>query len=213
MHVTLFGFVLFLHITVAITAFMMAAIVHAGLPALARATDVRAMRPWAAILHKLEPLFPLAALLLLGLGAWLLHLSGGEFAWKDGWVMTAVITLVVIEGFAGALLAPKAKAAVKAVEDAADGPVPESVHQAAIEPRIWHISHIGTFGFAAVVFLMSAKPSGAWPPIIVVVGVIVGFALSTVQLRAIAATRAATPAGDSAVPSARRPVDESVAEA
>jgi hypothetical protein len=213
MHVTLFGFVLFLHITVAIAAFMMAAIVHAGLPALARATDVRAMRPWAAILHKLEPLFPLAALLLLGLGAWLLHLSGSQFAWKDGWVMTSVIALVVIEGFAGALLAPKAKAAVKAVEDAADGPVPDSVHQAAIEPRIWHISHIATFGFAAVVFLMAAKPSGVWSPIIVLVGVLVGFALSTAQLRTIAAARAAMPVGGSAVPSTRRPVDESVAEA
>jgi hypothetical protein len=213
MHVTLFGFVLFLHITIAIAAFMMAAIVHAGLPAMARATDVRAMRPWAAILHKLEPLFPLAALVLLGLGAWLLHLSHGEFAWKDGWVITAVTALVVVEGLSGALLAPKAKAAVKAVEDAADGPVPDSVHQAAIEPRIWHLAHIGTFGFGGVVFLMAAKPSGVWSPIVVLIGVAAGFALSTVQLRAIAASRTATPAGDSGVPSARRPADQSVSEA
>jgi hypothetical protein len=213
MHVTLFGFVLFLHITVAIAAFMMAGIAHAGLPAMAKASDVREMRPWAAVLHRLDPLFPLAALLLLGLGAWLVHLSGGEFAWKDGWVTTAVIALVVIEGFAGALLAPKAKALTKAVKDAADGPVPESLHQAAMEPRIWHISHIATFGFAGVVFLMSAKPSGVWSLIIVVAGVAIGFALSTAQLRTIAAARAGTPVGDAGVPSTRRPVDESVAEA
>jgi hypothetical protein len=112
MHVTLFGFVLFLHILTAIIAFMMAAIVHAGLPALARARDVREMRSWAAILHRLEPLFPIAALVLLLLGAWLVHLSDGEIHWGDGWLLTSLIALIVVEGVAGAKLAPKAKAAV-----------------------------------------------------------------------------------------------------
>ena len=126
---------------------------------------------------------------------------------------TSVIALVVIEGFAGAMLAPKAKALTKAVEDAADGPVPESLHKAAMEPRIWHISHIATFGFGAVVFLMSAKPSGVWSPIIVVVGVAIGFALSTAQLRAIEAGRVGTPSGDSGIPATRRSVGESVSEA
>jgi Predicted integral membrane protein (DUF2269) len=183
MHVTLFGFVLFLHIFTAIVAFMMAAVVHAGLPALARARDVREMRSWAAILHRLEPLFPLAALLLLGFGAWLIHLSKGRIHWGDGWLLTSLIALIVVEGIAGAKLAPKAKALVKAVEDAADGPVPDSVRQGALEPWIWYPSHVATFGFAAVVFLMSARPSGVWSVIIVIVGAAIGVAVSAAQLR------------------------------
>ena len=202
MHVTLFGFVLFLHILTAIVAFMMAAIVHAGLPALARAKDVREMRPWAAILHRLEPLFPIAALLLLGLGAWLVHLSDGEIKFSDGWLLTGLITLVVVEAVAGIKLSPKAKAAVKAVEEAADGPVPESVRQTALEPWIWYPTHVATFGFAAVVFLMAAKPSGAWSPIIVIIGVLIGLAVSRAQLSALA--KAAPAAADGSIPSSRQ---------
>jgi hypothetical protein len=191
MHVTLYGFVLFLHILTAIVAFMMAAIVHAGLPALAKARDVREMRSWAAILHRLEPLFPVAALLLLGFGAWLVHLSDGQIKFSDGWLLTALITLVVVEAVAGAKLAPKAKLAVRLVEEAADGPVPDAVRQSALEPWIWYPSHIATFGFAAVVYLMAAKPSAAWSPVIVIVGVLIGVVAARLQLRALSTTPAA----------------------
>jgi hypothetical protein len=193
MHVTLFGFVLFLHISVAIVAFMMAAIVHAGLPALARARDVREMRSWAAILGRLEPLFPIAALLLLILGAWLIHLSKGRVGWSDGWLLTSLITLIVVEGIAGAKLAPKARATVKAVEAAPDGPVPDSLHRAALEPWIWYPSHVATFGFGAVVFLMTARPAGAWAVVIVIIGVVIGLIVANLQLRAFAAAGAAAP--------------------
>jgi Predicted integral membrane protein (DUF2269) len=187
MHVTLYGFVLFLHILTAIVAFMMAAIVHAGLPALARARDVREMRSWAAILHRLEPLFPIAALFLLGFGAWLVHLSDGEIKFSDGWLLTGLIALVVFEAVAGVKLAPKAKLVVRLVEEAADGPVPDVVRQGALEPWIWYPTHIATFGFAAVVYLMAAKPSGAWSPVIVIVGVLIGVAVTRLQLRALSA--------------------------
>jgi hypothetical protein len=207
MHVTLFGFVLFLHILTAIVAFMMAAVVHAGLPALARAKDVREMRPWAAILHRLDPLFPIAALLLLGFGVWLVHLSHGRVKFSDGWLLTGLITLVVVEAVAGIKLAPKAKAAVKAVEEAADGPVPESIRQNALEPWIWYPTHVATFGFAAVVFLMAAKPSGAWSPIIVIIGVLIGLAVSRAQMSALAKGAPAAMAGS--IPSAREAMGSS----
>lgn len=195
MHVTLFGFVLFLHILTAIVAFMMAGIVHAGLPAMARARDVREMRSWAAILHRLEPLFPIAALVLLLLGAWLIHLSKGRVHWGDGWLLTSLIALIVVEGVSGVKLAPKAKAAVKAVEEAADGPVPDAVRQTALEPWIWYPSHVATFGFAAVVFLMAARPAAAWAVVIVIAGAVIGAGVARLQLQALtgAARRAAAP--------------------
>jgi predicted integral membrane protein DUF2269 len=185
MHVTLFGFVLFLHITVAIVAFMMAGVLHAALQALARAGDVRELRSWGRLVHRLDPLFPVTALLLLGFGAWLVHLSKGGIGWGDGWLLTSLIALIVVEGLSGVLIAPKAKAMVKLIEQAPDGPVPAEVRQLSLDPAIWHVSHIATFGFTAVVFLMAAKPTGALPPVIVIVGAAVGVAVSVAQLRAL----------------------------
>lgn len=192
MHVTLSGVVLFLHIAVAIVAFMMAGVLHASLHAVARGRTVGELRFWAALVHRLDPLFPVAALLLLGLGSWLVHLSGGEFRWSDGWVITAVTSLVVIEGLAGVVIAPKGKALVRAIHEAADGAVPDVVRRIASDRLLWHVAHIATFGFAGVVFLMAAKPSGVWSPIVVVLGAAIGVALSTAQLRGLSAAGAAS---------------------
>jgi len=68
------------------------------------------------------------------------------------------------------------------VEEAPDGPVPDSVRRTALEPWIWYPSHVATFGFAAVVFLMAARPAGAWAVVIVIVGALIGIAVARVQL-------------------------------
>lgn len=196
MHLTLYGFVLFLHIAVAIVAFMMAGVMHAALQAMARASDVRELRSWGRLVHRLDPVFPFAALLLLGFGAWLIHLSDGEIRWGDGWLLTALITLIVVEGLSGALIAPKAKAAVKRIEQAADGPVPNDLRRLTVDPAIWHISHVASFGFGGVVLLMAAKPAGVLCPIIVVVAAAIGVAVSAAQLRALRAL-AGTPVSPS----------------
>lgn len=188
MHVTLSGFVLFLHIAVAIAAFMIAGVLHGALQALARARTTTEMRPWAAAVHRLEPLLPISALALLVLGAWLVHLEHGEgLRWSDGWVITAVVTLIVVEGAAGALLAPRTKKLVQRIHDSADGGVPQDVHDATLDPVIWHIAHVATVGFLGVVFLMAAKPSGAWAPVFPIAGALLGIAASRAQLRAITA--------------------------
>lgn len=185
MGITLFGFVLFLHIGFVVVAFAMAGIVHAGLPAMARARDVSQMRPWSELLHRLEPLFPVVALLLLGLGAWLVHLGAHTddgFSFKDGWVITSIVTLVVIEGIAGALLAPTAKRLVATIRDSADGAPSAELRAGVRDPKIWYPGHIATFGFLGIVFVMATKPAGAWAWVFPAVGAAVGIALSRLQL-------------------------------
>jgi hypothetical protein len=186
MNITLTGVVLFLHITAAIVAFAMAGVVHAALPAVARAKTVVEMRPWAAVLHRLDPLFPLVALVLLGLGAWLVHLGAhtdDQFSFSDGWILTAIVTLVVIEATAGALLAPQAKRLVRMVHDHDDGPPSDEIRAVATDARIWHAGHVATFGFLGVVFLMAVKPTGAIVVVPPLVGAALGLVLSTLQLR------------------------------
>lgn len=195
---TVHGFALFLHIGVAITAFMMAAVLHAALPAMARARDVAVLRSWAGMVHRLEPLLPVMALLLLGLGGWLIHLSHGFAEWSDGWILTSVIALVAVEGLSGALLAPRSKALIGEIEKTPDGPVPDSLHAKTLDPVIWHLAHLATGGFLGVVFVMAEKPSAAWSIVLVVAGAVIGVALSQLQLRALPG-----PAGSGGVPGQR----------
>jgi len=189
MQVTLFGVVLFLHITVAIVAFAMAGVMHTALNVVARGRSVQDLRSWAAVMHRIEPLFPLMALLLLGLGAWLVHLGAhtdDAFSFSDGWIITAIVTLVAVEAAGGAVLAPHGKKLVALIHDAADGPVTPEIRDAATRPLFWDLVHVTTFGFIGVVFLMAAKPSGAWAWLFPVVGAVVGIALSRAQLGAAA---------------------------
>src|SRR5579875_786376 len=114
MNITLGGFVLFLHIAVVLAAFMIAAVLHAALNVMPRVATADQARPWAHTVHRLEPLLPVSALVILALGAWLVHLEG--VSWSTGWVLTPLIALIVIEGLAGAILAPRSKALVARID-------------------------------------------------------------------------------------------------
>jgi hypothetical protein len=181
-NITLGGFVLFLHIGVAIVAFMIAGILHLSLHAISRAKTVGEMRPFAGFVHRLEPLLPIFALALFGLGAWLIHLSDGEFKWSNGWIVTAITALVVIEASAGVLLAPRSKKLVAMIEAAPDGAVSDDLRCASLDPMIWDLAHIATVGFLGVVFVMADKPSGGTAALIVGVAAAIGVVLSRWQI-------------------------------
>src|SRR4051812_20729170 len=189
MEITLFGVVLFLHITVVIVAFAMAGVMHTAINVVARGRSAQELRSWGAVMHRIEPLFPLMALLLLGLGVWLVHLGHGTddaFSFSDGWIITAIVTLVAVEAAGGIVLAPHGKKLIGLVHDAPDGPVSHDIRTAAFRPLFWDLIHITTFGFLGVVFLMAAKPSGAWAWVFPVAGAVVGVVLSRAQLSAAA---------------------------
>jgi hypothetical protein len=195
MQITLFGVVLFLHIAVAITAFAMAGVMHTAINVVPRGRSVQELRSWGVVMHRIEPLFPLLALLLLGLGGWLVHLGAhtdDAFSFSDGWVITAIVSLVVVEAAGGIVLAPHGKKLTGLIEHAPDGPVTDEIRAAATRPLFWDLIHITTFGFLGVVFLMAAKPSGAWAPVFPVVGAIVGVVLSRAQRAAIAKSHGGT---------------------
>ncbi|HVS67219.1 MAG TPA: hypothetical protein VHE56_01610, partial [Mycobacteriales bacterium] len=108
----------------------------------------------------------------------------------DGWVLTGLITLIVIEALAGAVLAPHSKKLVAAVEAAPDGPPSAELRQQARDPFIWYLAHIATFGFLGIVFVMTNKPSGGIGALIAVIGAAVGVVLAKLQLDAAAKTDA-----------------------
>jgi hypothetical protein len=199
MDITLAGVVLFLHIGIVICSFMIAGFLHAAFHVLPRARTIAEMRPWAALMHRLEPLLPILAIGILGMGAWLVHLEHGDgVRWSDGWVLTPLITLVVVEALAGALLAPRTKVLCERVAAAPDGAVPDDIRQLTVNPLVWNVGHVATFGFFGIVFVMTSKPAGSIAWVFPVVGAAIGLGLSRLQLlaagKAIAAEPAAVPA-------------------
>src|SRR4051795_1438486 len=194
MDIELAGVVLFLHISVVICSFMIAGFLHAAFHVLPRARSIAEMRPWAALMHRLEPLLPILAVAILGLGAWLVHLEHGDGVdWSDGWVLTPLLTLIVIEALAGALLAPRTKVLCERVAQADDGPGAEDIRRLTVNPVVWDVGHVATFAFLGIVFVMAAKPAGSVAWLFPVIGAVIGLGLSRLQLRSATAAMGADP--------------------
>jgi hypothetical protein len=182
MHIHGADVVLFLHIAVAVFTFGIAGLLLTGLSQMRRAESVAVLRSWERLTHRIEPWFPILVLVLIALGGWLIALSDDEFSWGDGWVLTSVITLVVMEGYGGIVLAPNGKRLHALLETVPDGPVPAEVEAAVRNPLVW-AGAWGETGLATgILFLMPTKPSGAWSVLIVLVlglvSVAIGYRLS-----------------------------------
>lgn len=161
--------VLFLHIAVAIAAFGVAALLMTGLVQMRSARNMSALRSWAGIVHRAEPMFPVLVVILIGLGAWLIALSDGEFAWSQGWIIVTLVSLVVMEGFGGAVLAPAGKRLHALIEAEPDGPVSPALRAAITDPVPWLGGYVSTGIATGIVFLMATKPNGLVSVLVVVI--------------------------------------------
>ena len=183
MHIHGTDVVLFLHIFTAIVTFGVAGVLLLSLSQLKRASDVATVRIWARISARTGPMFPILVLILIALGAWLIGISHKEFKWSDGWVLTAVITLVIMEGYGGMVLAPADKKLSAAVDAAPDGPVPTEIRHEILNPMVWGGAYGNTGAALGILFTMPTKPSGPTAIAIVagaaVVGVLVGLRLAS----------------------------------
>jgi hypothetical protein len=137
---------------------------------------VRQVRDQMPVLKAAEPLFPLSAILLFGLGAYLVHLSDGDVTWGEGWIITGIVSLVIVEAVGGAVIGRRTKVLHAAVDTAPDGPIDGSVRALLADRGIWIGAHFNTAVIAAVVFLMVVKPNGVGSVVTVVIGAVVGIA-------------------------------------
>ena len=162
------GFVMFLHVGLVVAGLMMAALLHLALIQLRRAEVAAETRPWVPVIRRIEPLLPWAALAMFGTGAWLIHLSGGEVTWGQGWIVTSIVALVVAEGVGGMLSKPS-RSLTEAVLRAPDGLITTDLRSKTRDPALWYGSHFITAVFFGIIYLMTAKPAGALAPVVAVV--------------------------------------------
>lgn len=183
MHIHLYDVVLFGHITLAIGSFIVASGMHLAMAQLRSAGTVTQMRGPARLLHRTGSLLPLFVIALAGLGALLLHLSGGQFGWSDGWVITAATTLVVVEAVGTLILGPRGKRLGMLIAASDGDQISAELHRARLDPVTWLCAHAGTGAVVGIVFLMTTKPAGAIAPLITVAGAGLGAATALPFIR------------------------------
>jgi len=169
--------VLFLHIFIALAAFGCATLVHVWQGVSKGATSTATLKAWSPVMHRIEPLFPILALILFGLGAWLIGLSDGEFSWGDGWVIASIVGLFAMEAAGGAVLAPGGKKLHAAIMSAPDGPVDASLRALVLDRAVWAVGVFETATALGIVYLMTNKPSGLASALIVAACALVGAAI------------------------------------
>ena len=190
----LVGIVLFLHVAVVLIAIGVSSALHSaewGARSSTTTAEVAALR---RVPRRLEPLFPIVIVTLFGLGAWLLHLNHPAYQYRDGWVLSPIVALVLLLAVGEGLLAPKARHLDALLAAAPAGDLPPPVRLAPRDGVTWTASHANTGLALAVVFNMSTKPGTATSATALSLGVIAGASQGTVGSRAAASSRSPSPA-------------------
>lgn len=160
---------LFVHVMAALVVFGAGMIGHLGLVKMRSAPDVATIGSWMGTARTMRKLLGPGALLILVSGG---HLVDRAFSWSDGWVLSSLVGLVLIEVAGGALMGPRLEALGMAAHQAPDGPVTPALRARVVDPVLWVVSHAITGAVVGIVYLMVDKPSA-----VVSVAVVAGTAV------------------------------------
>ena len=175
--------VLFLHIAVVLIAIGVSSALHSAEWSARRCTTTAEVQALRQTPRRIELLFPILILALFALGAWLLHLDHPAYRYRDGWVLSSIVALVVLLAVGGGILAPRAKRLDTLLAGAPAGELPQPIHVALRSPVTWIASHASTGLALAVVFNMSTKPGAVTSVAALLVGVIAGASIGVLGRR------------------------------
>lgn len=150
-----YSLVLFLHLSALMAAIGTAGLAHFAEKRLGSADTVAALRPWAAVLDRLAPVFPLALLVLLASGAYLVH---RDWSWGTGWIEAGLVGVVLLFATGAGVVGRRNRALKGVLATAGDGPVTDELRQLA-RRHVGGIASWANTGLAiGVVFVMTNKP-------------------------------------------------------
>jgi hypothetical protein len=144
-----------------------------------RAKTLAEVRVWASFGSLLEKIFPVASLLLLGSGIFMVE--DGEWPWGDGWINVSLVALIALMVLGPAINGRKVAAIEKAAEAAPDGPVPEGMRVQLDDPVLFGSVHAMTLVVLGIIYNMTTKPGDAQAGIVIVVAIVVGV-FSAIQM-------------------------------
>ncbi len=148
--------VLFLHLCALLGAIATSTLLHFAEVRLRAADTVAAVRLWAGLIEKGARVFPLALLVLLGSGAYLVERS---WAWSSGWVEASLGGVAVLFVVGAGVIGGRSRALRRELANAGEGAVPAALAQITRE----HVGGVASWtntGLAlGIVFVMTTKPA------------------------------------------------------
>lgn len=173
-----YGIVLFLHLAALLAAIGTAGVAHFAEARLAAADTVGAARPWATLLNRVAPVFPLALLVLLASGAYLVH---REWSWSLGWIEAGLVGVTLLLANGAGVVGRRIRALRAVLGAADDGPLSGELAQLT-RRHIGGLASWANTGLAVgIVFVMATKPGLAGSVVSLAVaatlGILVAFRL------------------------------------
>jgi hypothetical protein len=143
---------LFLHLLALLAAFAASGIVHLSLLRARDAASGAEALQWVGLCHRLSRVFPVALLLLLGSGSWMVHKA---WDWDAGFVDAGLTGVALLFVLGGAVEGGRVRTVAAALAAAPAEPVGEEVR----DPAWWAANWANTGIATGVVFAMATKPS------------------------------------------------------
>jgi hypothetical protein len=173
--------VLFLHLCALLGAIGTSALLHFAEIQLRAATTIAAVRTWASLIENGAKVFPVALLVLLGSGAYLVERG---WTWSSGWVEASLVGVGVLFVVGAVVVGGRSRALRRELADTADGAVRAPIARIARE----HVGGVASWtntGLAlGIVFVMTTKPALAGSLVVLAVAAGLG-ALVALRLRRI----------------------------
>ena len=150
-----YGLVLFLHLCALLGAIGTAALLHYAEVRLRAANSAATIQSWAGLIEKGARVFPLALVVLLGSGAYLVH---RRWSWSAGWVEAALIGVGVLFVVGAGVVGGRSRALKRELRGA----------EGAVTARLLHLAREHVGGIASwtntglalgIVFVMATKPA------------------------------------------------------
>ena len=171
--------VLFLHLLALLGAIGTSGLVHFAEAQLRAAATAAAARPWAALVDRASKVFPVALLVLVGSGAYLVHHG---WTWGSGWVDAGLVGVAVLLASGAGLVGGRNRALKRALAQAGDGALPPTLLQLT-RAHVGGIASWTNTGLAVgVVFVMTTKPALAGSLVSLAIAAVLG-AVVAVRLR------------------------------
>ena len=182
----MYTFVLFLHLLGVATIFIAMAFEFSCLIRAVSAPDVSSLRIALLNAPVIERLIPIAIVMLVGPGLYLLSQggeSGQEFSWGTGWIDVALGVVGVLLVIGPAINGARTKALHAAAEQARGETIDARIDAMRHDPLLHHAIWFSAFEAITLVFLMSNKPGLGQAVTVAVVAAVVSIVPATLSRR------------------------------
>lgn len=146
---------LFAHLCALMGATGLAALIHFAELHMRAAQTIGELRQWGAIPKSLSKYYPLATLVLVLSGAYMVQ---SAWTWHEGWIIAALIGVVLLL-IGGTLIGSRGKALGRALAGDPHAPVSAATARLVRDPIARSLSYANTALSISIVYIMVTKPS------------------------------------------------------